>query len=283
MLQKRLLKGFVLAMLLLVIFVAVMSFEAKANMLRLATTTSTEDSGLLDFLLPLFTKETGIKVEVVAVGTGQALAIGRRGDAHILLVHAPALEAVFVEEGYGTERFYVMYNDFVLVGPVNDPASLREAQGINEAMLSIYQRGEAKKSRFTSRGDESGTHNKEKNLWAGSDLSIEDKDWYLSLGQGMGSTLIATNEMGAYTLTDRGTYLSMQDVLKNTAILFQGDDSLFNPYGIIPLNPERFPHVNAQGAQALVDFFLRSDIQEKIGGFGKETFGQPLFFPARIK
>lgn len=282
MVRKRIWAA-LLPIMMLLFLVGTIVIPVQGGTLRLATTTSTEDSGLLDLLLPQFTEETGLIVEVIAVGTGQALAIGRRGDADILLVHAPALEAEFVAEGYGTERFYVMYNDLVIVGPVDDVAGLLEVQELGEALVSIYESGEAGKIRFASRGDESGTHTKEKNLW-GEDLSvIEDGDWYLSLGQGMGPTLITANEMRAYTLTDRGTYLSMQDVLKNLEILFEGDDLLFNPYGMIPLNDERFSHVNYEGAQALVDFFLCSDIREQIGEFGKEEFGQSLFFPSPLE
>ncbi len=175
-----------------------------------------------------------------------------------------------------------MYNDFVVVGPVDDAAGLGEAHELGEALVSIQESGEEGEVRFASRGDESGTHTKEKNLW-GEDLSlIEGEDWYLSLGQGMGPTLIAANEMRAYSLTDRSTYLSVQDVLSNLAILFEGDEVLFNPYAIIPLNPEMFPHVNYEGAQALVDFFMCRDIQEQIGEFGKEKFEQPLFFPVLL-
>lgn len=261
-----------------------MSQGIQAESIRLATTTSTEDSGLLNELLPRFTEETGIEVDVVAVGTGQALEIGRRGDADILMVHAPALEREFVEEGYGTKRTYIMYNDFVIVGPPEDPANISdlvaEDQGVEVAMEQIYQAGNNGKLRFLSRGDSSGTHVKEMGLWEMAEIEdIEETGWYNALGQGMGSTLVTANEMAGYALTDRGTFLSIAEEIANLKILYEGDEALNNPYGIIPLNPERFENVNYQAAQKLVDFMVRDDIQELIGEFGTEKFDQPLFFP----
>ncbi len=260
-----------------------MSHGIQAESIRLATTTSTEDSGLLDELLPIFTEETGIEVEVVAVGTGQALEIGRRGDADILMVHAPDLEKEFIEDGYGTERTYIMYNDFVIVGPPEDPAGLsdlvEERADIETAMSAIYEAGNDGSLRFLSRGDDSGTYLKEIALWEMTGLEdVEDTGWYNALGQGMGSTLITANEMAGYALTDRGTFLSMAEGLANLKILYEGDEALNNPYGIIPLNPEVFENANYEAAQQLVDFMVRDDIQKKIGEFGIETFGQPLFF-----
>lgn len=261
-----------------------MSHGIQAESIRLATTTSTEDSGLLDELLPIFTEETGIEVDVVAVGTGQALEIGRRGDADILMVHAPDLEKEFVEDGYGTERTYIMFNDFVIVGPPEDPAGLsdlvEEGADIETAMSAIYEAGNDGSLRFLSRGDNSGTHVKEIDLWEMTGLEdVEDTGWYNALGQGMGSTLITANEMAGYALTDRGTFLSMAEEIANLKILYEGDEALNNPYGIIPLNPEVFENANYEAAQKLVDFMVRDDIQEKIGEFGIDTFGQPLFFP----
>ncbi|MFW5790829.1 MAG: substrate-binding domain-containing protein [Bacillota bacterium] len=256
----------------------------QAESIRLATTTSTEDSGLLDELLPIFTEETGIEVDVIAVGTGQALEIGRRGDADVVMVHAPDLEKEFVEEGYGTERTYIMYNDFVIVGPTEDPANISDLaednQGVEVAMEQIYEAGNSEGLRFLSRGDDSGTHQKELELWEAAGIDdVTESDWYDSLGQGMGSTLITANEMAGYALTDRGTYLSMAEEIANLKILYEGDDALNNPYGIIPLNPEVFENVNHEAAQKLVDFMVSDDIQELIGEFGTEKFGQPLFFP----
>jgi len=280
--MKKLLKaGLIFA---LVVGVGIfMSHEIQAESIRLATTTSTEDSGLLDELLPIFTEETGIEVEVVAVGTGQALEIGRRGDADILMVHAPDLEKEFIEDGYGTERTYIMYNDFVIVGPPEDPAGLsdlfEERADIETAMTVIYEAGNDGSLRFLSRGDDSGTYLKEMALWEMTGLEdVEDTGWYNALGQGMGSTLITANEMAGYALTDRGTFLSIAEGLANLKILYKGDEALNNPYGIIPLNPEVFENANYEAAQQLVDFMVRDDIQKKIGEFGIETFGQPLFF-----
>lgn len=253
--------------------------EPDEVVLTLATTTSTEDSGLLDDLLPVFEEETGYEVDVIAVGTGQALEIGRRGDADILLVHAPELEEEFVDEGYGTERYPVMYNDFILLGPPEDPAQLGEAAETPEAMQALVDAGEAGEAEFASRGDESGTHTKELSLWEGVQDDVEEMEWYNSLGQGMGDTLVAANEMGAYTLADRGTYLAMEEQLANLEIVFEDSPELHNPYGIIPVNPEEFPNVHYDAAQELVDFFIRDDIQERISEFGVEEFGQPLFFP----
>ncbi|MFW6266361.1 MAG: substrate-binding domain-containing protein [Halanaerobiales bacterium] len=256
--------------------------RVNAKTLRLATTTSTEDSGLLEELLPEFQKESGHEVDVIAVGTGQALEIGRSGDADILLVHAPDLEKEFVNNDYGTERYSVMYNDFVLAGPQDDPADIKEREDIEGVINTLYDSGEKGNIKFTSRGDESGTHVKEKGLWEFADFdpeNIEDKGWYQSLGQGMGDTLVAANEMQAYVLTDRGTFLSMKGELKNLEIMFEGSEKLHNPYGLVPVNPDEFSNVDYEGAMELVEFFRSQETQEKIGDYGTEEFGQPLFFP----
>lgn len=253
-----------------------------ADTIVLATTTSTYDSGLLQEILPVFEAEYGIKVDVISVGTGQAIEIGKRGDCDVILVHARNLEDQFVEEGYGTERWDVMYNDFVFLGPSGDPGEIYGSASLEEAINKMVEHMEKDNIPFTSRGDNSGTHNKEKGLWplAGFEVEeVEKKEWYTSLGQGMGDTLIATNEMVGYTLTDRGTYLSMMDNLPNLEIVFEGDDNLFNPYGIIPINPEKHPGVNYEEAMLLVEFFISDETQEMIGEFGKAEYGQPLFFP----
>ena len=262
---------------ILIVFTAGVQIEAE--IIQLATTTSTDDSGLLEELLPIFQEETGYQVDVIAVGTGQALEIGRRGDVDILLVHAPDLEEEFVDNGYGTVRHHIMYNDFVLAGPKSDPAGIGKENQLAAALHKIYQFGRKGGATFASRGDESGTHVKEKGLWEDADLEVERENWYLSLGQGMGDTLITANEIQAYTLTDRGTFLAMQDNLTNLTLLFEGDEKLINPYGIIPVNPEKYSHINISGAEALVEFFRSEDIQNKIGEFGKSDYGQPLFFP----
>lgn len=253
---------------------------AEGESLILATTTSTYDSGLLDYLLPEFEEANNIEVDVIAVGTGQAIEIGKSGDCDIILVHARELEDQFVAEGYGTQRWDVMYNDYVYLGPKGTAEIVAASGSLKEALEAMVEYMEAEGINFVSRGDNSGTHTKEKNLWAlleGRD--VESEDWYLSIGQGMGDTLVAANEMQAFTLTDRGTYLAMQDNLPNLEIVFEGDENLFNPYGIIPVNPEKHPHVKHEAAMKLVEFFISDEIQAKIGQFGTEDFGQPLFFP----
>ncbi len=243
--------------------------------LILATTTSTQDSGLLDHIVPMFEEETGIKVDVVAVGTGQALEMGRNGEADILLVHAKASEEEFVAEGHGLERRDVMYNDYILVGPKDDPAKLKEnhPNDIVGAFTAIAEN----KAKFVSRGDDSGTHKKELSLWEKADITPEG-DWYIEAGSGMGDVLAMANEELAYTLSDRATYLSMRDTLE-LEILVEGDEKLFNQYGIIPVNPEKNENINAEGAQKFMEWILSDEIQKVIGEFGVEEFGQPLFTP----
>ncbi len=254
--------------------------DVSGGTMILATTTSTYDSGLLGEILPIFEEIHNIKVEVISVGTGQAMKIGQRGDCDIILVHARALEDRFVADGYGTQRRDVMYNDFVFLGPADDPAGLAGSANLTEALENMTAHLEAEGINFLSRGDNSGTHNKEIALWpiAGID-DFESREWYNSMGQGMGDTLIAANEMQGYALTDRSTYLSMKGNLPNLGIVFAGDDNLFNPYGIIPVNPALHEGVKHDKAMLLVEFFISEDIQQKIGEYGVEEFGQPLFFP----
>ena len=241
----------------------------------LATTTSTYDSGLLDALLPEFERETGYKVKVIAVGTGQALRMGREGNADVLLTHAPEAEKPLVEAGWVVDYQYVMYNDFVLVGPEDDPAGVRQAQDVVEAMQRIARAG----APFVSRGDDSGTHKRERSLWKAAGIDPRGQPWYMESGQGMGATLRIASEKGAYTLTDRGTYLALQDTL-NLVILFEGDPRLRNVYHIMRVNPEKWPHVNVEGGRALVAFFLKPETQQRIAAFGVDRFGRPLFYPA---
>jgi len=250
-----------------------------AGAILLATTTSTYDSGLLHELLPLFKSSYGIEVEVLSVGTGQAIAIGKRGDCDIILVHARDLEDQFVEEGYGTERWDVMCNDFVFLGPAGDPGQIGGSASLDEALNRMVEHIKSENIVFTSRGDNSGTHNKEKSLWPLAGIDAEGEEWYASLGQGMGETLITTNEMRGYTMTDRGTYLSMKDKLPNLEIVFEGDEALANSYGIIPVNPEKHRGVHYEEAMLLVEFFISDEVQQMIGEFGTDTFGHPLFFP----
>ncbi|MEN6478024.1 MAG: substrate-binding domain-containing protein [Anaerolineales bacterium] len=250
------------------------SKTAAANELVLATTTSTENSGLLKYLLPDFEKETGIKVSVIAVGTGQSLKLGENGDADVVLVHARALEDEFMAAGHGVRREDVMYNDFIIVGPEADPAGIA---GMNSAVDAFKAIGDTK-STFVSRGDESGTHVKEKEVWAAA--GIEPKgDWYISAGQGMGAVLTMADELQGYTLSDRATYLARTLEGTDLVILVEGDPLLFNPYGLIAVNPNKGPHIKADLANQFIDWFISVPTQEKIAAFGMEEFGQSLFVP----
>jgi tungstate transport system substrate-binding protein len=227
----------------------------------LATTTSTDNSGLLSTLLPKFTQETGYEVHVIAVGTGKALRMGRDGDVDVVLVHARPAEDKFVAEGYGEKRYGVMYNDFVLVGPKGDPAGIRRVGSVTEALARIA----ASQSIFVSRGDDSGTHKKERNLWKKAEITPQGS-WYREAGQGMGKVLQIAAEMDAYTLTDRGTWLAYQSK-SPLRISFERDPLLFNPYGIIAVNPKRHTDTNYAGAQALIGWFISPRGQEMIGEF----------------
>lgn len=256
----------------------------KPGILRLATTTSTADSGLLDFILPAFEKANHCKVDVVAVGSGQAIEIGRKGDADVLLVHSRSAEDQFVADGFAVERFDVMYNDFVIVGPKEDSARISGMSAGKDAFRSIM----AVQAPFASRGDKSGTHTKELGLWAALTVTpTKEMRWYNSLGQGMGETLLFANERRAYTLADRGTFLAMRDKLPGLTILVGGanlaenqDKALRNPYGIMAVNPAKHPAANAELAGKFVRWFLSAETQRAIGGFGADKFGQPLFSAA---
>jgi tungstate transport system substrate-binding protein len=241
--------------------------------LTLATTTSTQDSGLLDELVPAFREQTGIEVKVVAVGTGQALELGRRGDADVLLVHDPAAEEQFMADGFGRDRRPVMHNDFVLVGPPADPAGVKGATTAAEAFARVARHEAA----FVSRGDESGTHQKERAVWL--QAGVEPRGgWYVQAGAGMGQVLRMAGERRAYTLSDRGTFLAQRQGL-DLAVLSEGDPLLTNPYHIIIVNPDRHPHVHRQEARRFVDFLESDQTQKRIAAFGADRFGQPLFFP----
>jgi tungstate transport system substrate-binding protein len=254
------------------------------QVLRLATTTSTQDSGLLDAILPDFEQQYSAKVQVVAVGTGQALKLGENGDADVVLVHARKQEDAFVAAGNGANRRDVMYNDFVVVGPAGDPAAIRGAPSAADAFKAIAAKG----ATFDARGDQSGTSTKELSIWASAAISpTASLGWYKSLGQGMGETLITANEQGAYTLSDRGTYLAMRDKLPNLTILLGGasiaenkDKTLLNPYGVIPVNPQKHPNVNAQLAEQFAVWLTSPATQAKIAAYGKDKYGQPLFYPS---
>lgn len=269
-------------MLWLMLFFLAACGSSEPEVLRLGTTTSTEDSGLLAAILPDFEAGHQANVQVVAAGTGQAIALGEAGDVDVILVHARSREEAFVADGHGTARYDVMYNDFVLVGPAVDPAGIGGMAQAQAALAAIA----AAAAPFASRGDDSGTHTKEMRLWAAAGLAPEaGSGWYRSLGQGMGETLLFASETGAYTLTDRGTFLSMQANLPNLEILVGGadiaanaDPALLNPYGVIPVNPGK-GNINADLAQAFVVWLTRVETQAMIAAYGRDTFGQPLFYP----
>ncbi|MGH7361567.1 MAG: substrate-binding domain-containing protein [Candidatus Methylomirabilales bacterium] len=261
------------AVLLLALLVPPPAAPQQEKAILLATTTSTQDSGLLDVLVPLFEKKTGYTVKVIAVGTGQSLALGARGEADVVLAHAPELERKYVAEGSMVNRRPVMHNDFILVGPPADPAGTRGAPGAAEALRRIATR----QARFVSRGDNSGTHNKERVLWKAAGVRAGGP-WYLETGQGMGATLVIASEKDAYTLTDRGTYLAFRTRIR-LAILLEGDAPLLNPYHVMEVNPARHPKVNAAAGKAFADFLVSAEAQGVIRTFGVEKYGQPLFFP----
>lgn len=247
--------------------------EPQNKDIILATTTSTVDSGLLDVLVPVFEKQTGYRVKTISVGTGQALAMGEKGEADVLLVHAPDSEKKLVDAGVVSNYQLVMHNDFIVVGPADDPAGIKGKPSV-EAFAAIA----TKKALFISRGDDSGTHKKELSIWKKAEVTPKGEPWYQETGQGMGATLLMASEKNAYTLTDRGTYLAQKTNLK-LDILSQGDPSLLNIYHVMEVNVEKFDKVNAKGAKAFVAFMIDPKTQEMIGLFGKDKFGEPLFFP----
>jgi len=248
--------------------------HAQQKTIILATTTSTQDSGLLDVLLPVFEKKTGYFVKTIAVGSGQAMAMGQKGEADVLLVHSPAAEKKFVAEGYGINRRLIMHNDYIIVGPSEDPAKIRGMKSSQESFRKIV----SAKTLFVSRGDNSGTHSKEREIWKTAGISAEGEKWYQQTGLGMGQTLNVAAEKKGYTLADRGTYLALKKNL-NLDILVEGDAILLNIYHVIDVNPAKWPKVNAPGGKAFADFMVSKETQEMIKTFGVEKFGSPLFFP----
>jgi tungstate transport system substrate-binding protein len=244
---------------------------AETSFIRLATTTSTDNSGLLDLLLPAFEKDKGYKVKVISVGTGKALRLVREGDVDVVLVHARSAEDKLVSDGYGVQRRDVMYNDFVLVGPESDPANIRGTTDATEALSRIV----ASNSLFISRGDTSGTHNKELQLWQQAGTTPQGQ-WYREAGQGMGKVLQIAGELEAYTLTDRGTWLAYRNKVP-LVIVAEGDERLFNPYGIIAANPAKYPDANYSGAMALIGWITSPVAQSMIGNFTID--GKRLFVP----
>jgi len=256
------------------IFFFSFSTEAQQRFITVASTTSTEQSGLFKHLLPTFEKKTGIQVRVVALGTGQALDMGRRGDADVVFVHAKPLEEKFVAEGYGVQRFEVMYNDFVLVGPKSDPAE----DGGSKDIVAALQKVKAAQAPFASRGDKSGTHFAELQLWkaAGIDIAKDKGPWYRDTGSGMGPTLNTAAGLNAYVLTDRGTWLSFKN-RADLVISVEGDRRLFNQYGVILVSPAKHPHVKRDMGQAFVDWVISAEGQKAIAEY--KIGGEQLFFP----
>lgn len=260
---------------LLALFAAI-SFSvvgaAQEKSIVVASTTSTQDSGLFDYILPLFKAKTGIDVKVIAQGTGQALDTARRGDADVVFVHAKAAEEKFLAEGFGVKRFPVMYNDFILVGPNSDPAGIKGSKDIVQALKTLKDKSTA----FISRGDKSGTHTAELNLWkqAGIDIAKEKGPWYKEIGQGMGAALNTASASNAYVLTDRGTWLSFKNK-GDLAIIVEGDKRLFNQYAVILVNPGKHPHVKKELGQQFIDWLISSEGQEALGSF--RINGEQLF------
>jgi ABC-type tungstate transport system, permease component len=284
--MKNRLKSF----LVLTLFASTLVCGAVANAaetIKMSTTTSTRDSGLLDFLLPEFEKDTGISVQVMAKGTGAAIRDGADGNVDVIFVHDPAREVKFVEDGFGTKRYEVMHNDFVLVGPASDPALIKGKDDVLAAFKAIA----AKKSPFVSRGDDSGTHAKEVGLWKQTGLPMKESgkttapegDWYLSIGQGMGKTLMMAEEKEGYALSDRGTFIQQKfGKTPPTAleIMVEGDQGLFNPYGVIPVNPAKYPSVKIDAATKFAEWLVSPRGQALIANYKLE--GQQLFFPDAI-
>jgi tungstate transport system substrate-binding protein len=248
--------------------------QAQTKALILATTTSTQDTGLLDVLIPMFEKKTGYFVKTIAVGSGQAMTMGQKGEADVLLVHSPDAEKKFMDEGSGVNRRLVMHNDFVIVGPSEDPATISGIKSAAEALKKIA----AAQALFLSRGDNSGTHAKEKALWKAAGVKAEGERWYQETGLGMGQTLNVAAEKKGYTLTDRGTYLALAKNLK-LDILVERDAVLLNIYHVMEVNPQKWPKVNFEAAKSFADFMVSKEAQEVIRTFGVDKYGSPLFFP----
>lgn len=254
------------------------SAPANPNLI-LATTTSTQDSGLLDVLIPLFEQQSGYKVQTVAVGSGQAMEMGQQGNADVLLVHSPAAEKTFMSDGWGKDRTLIMHNDFIIVGPGADPAKIK---GLEPA--DAFKAIAAAQAPFVARADKSGTSTKELGIWAKTDVNpaTSKPAWYIETGQGMGPSLTIASEKRAYTLTDRATFLANKDKLQ-LEILVEGNKTLLNIYHVITINPDKWPKVNYEGAMVFMKFMTDPATQEVIGKFGVDKFGQPLFFPDATK
>jgi tungstate transport system substrate-binding protein len=267
-------KGIQFIALLFCLFLAVGNHALASERIRMATTTSTDNSGLLEVILPPFEKMYGVTVDVIAVGTGKAIKLGESGNVDLILVHAPAAEERFVGEGYGVNRRAVMHNDFILLGPKSDPAKIKGEKDIKKAFAKIAQSG----SLFISRGDDSGTHKKEKAVWKAAGVE-PDGTWYLEAGQGMGTVLQMAHEKLAYTISDRGTFLAYRPKI-DLIIVSQGDTNLYNPYGVIAVNPGMHPQVKYVKAMTLIGWLTSPECQKMIGEFKKE--GEVLFHPDAV-
>jgi len=268
---------------LAVLAVATLTYElyvsSQKPVILLATTTSTYDSGLLDYLMPKFESKYGVSVHLISVGTGQAIETAKRGDADFVLVHSKKLELEFINSTYGIHRIGVMYNDFIIIGPSNDPAGINGMSNATEAFKKIADNGAEDNATFVSRADKSGTNTLELSIWStlGMTPSNKTQAWYLEAGAGMGTVLRMSNEKGAYTLTDRATWISFKSQLTNMAVLVQGDKTLLNPYAVILVNPEKYPQRNYKGALTLAKFMISEEGQNLIAGFTKD--GETLFTP----
>ncbi len=248
--------------------------QGQGKALILATTTSTQDTGLLDVLVPIFEKKTGYFVKTIAVGSGQAMTMGQKGEADVLLVHSPGAEKKFMEGGFGVSRRLVMHNDYVIIGPADDPAKIKGLKSAAEAFKNIA----AAQALFMSRGDNSGTHAKEKDIWKVAGVKYDGERWYQETGLGMGQTLNVAAEKKGYSLTDRGTYLALAKTL-NLGILVEGDAVLLNVYHVMEVNSDKWPKVNIAAAKAFADFMVSKETQEIIRTYGVDKYGSPLFFP----
>ena len=271
--REKMVKTLVVISMVALVLTAV-SVKAETR-IRCASTTSTQNSGLFDYLLPIFEKQTGIKVDVVAVGTGAAIEIGKRGDADVVMVHAKDQELKAVEEGWFKDRHDVMYNDFVIIGPANDPLKIKGTKSATEAFKKIAEKG----GPFVSRGDKSGTNTKELKIWKKAGVDPKGQKWYLEVGQGMAKTQRVANEKQGYTLTDRGTWLATKDKDKlDMVIVVEGDPILYNQYGVMAVNPEKHKQVKFKEAKVFIDWLISPEGQKAIGDF-KDKKGNQLFTP----
>jgi tungstate transport system substrate-binding protein len=275
LLGRRAMKRYVILFLSMTLVLCAVSVSAQER-LKISSTTSTDNSGLFGALNPPFEKRLDCRIDVIAVGTGKALKIGEAGDVDVVFVHARAAEDKFIADGFGVNRRDVMYNDFIIIGPKEDPAGIRGFKDAKKALSAIAQKG----APFISRGDDSGTHKKEKFIWKKAGVTPKGK-WYAEAGQGMGAVIQIANEKKAYALADRGTYLAYSDKV-DLVILCEGDKDLFNPYGIMAVNPARFPNVNYVLAMAYIGWITSQEGQAIIRKFGVAKFGQPLFIPQAI-